>query len=264
MNRATKAFSVAGAMLSTFLVAGSGHAYPIVAVPPAPAGAASFMAARDWIWAESQLLSLAVPALFVFTGFGARIRTICTRLAGDRWYWNVTLFAAVYLTLNALIILPFDYYRGYASLGDMADPLPQWAVGEVVALVEKVVAALLFLWIPYALIVRSPKRWWLYTAAALAPVAALVLVISPVWIKPLTTSFHPLKDKGLYAEIQTLAARCGVHNIPVLVGGSDTSVVGLGPTYRILLGENLLKHQTPEQIRFTISHEIKHYVMGDE
>lgn len=263
MNRRARALFLFG-MVWLSWTGGSACADSIVAVPAASAGSASFMAARDWIWGEAQLLSLAVPALFVFTGFGARIRALCTRLAGDSWYWSVTLFAAAYLTLSALIILPFDYYRGYASLGDMADPLPQWAADELVALAEKVVAALLFAWIPYTLILRSPKRWWLYTTAALAPVAALALVISPIWIKPLTTSFHPLNDQGLYVQIQNLAARCGLRNIPVFVGGGDTSVVGLGPTYRILLGENLLNDQTPGWIRFTIGHELKHYVMGDE
>ncbi len=48
-----------------------------------------------------------------------------------------------------------------------------------------------------------------------------------------------------------------------MVGGDDTSVLGLGPTNRVILQRNLWKTETPAQIRFTVGHELKHYVMGD-
>jgi Zn-dependent protease with chaperone function len=234
-----------------------------VPVPPAPPGSIEFMAFRDWLWAAAQLLALAIPALVLFTGFGAWLRTRCARIARDHWYATLTLFAIAYLVLNAALLAPFDYYRDHASLGAMADTsVAQWAVGEAVMLLVRIVAAALFLWIPYALIARSPKRWWLYAAALLTPVALLVLVVLPVLVDPLTTSYRPLADKKLAAEIENLAARCGVHNIPVLVGGDDTTVVGLGPTNRIILGDDLVK-ETPDKIRSTVGHELKHYVEGD-
>jgi len=233
-------------------------------VPPPLPGAVAWMEFRDWLWAWSQLLALAIPALVLFTGFGAWLRTRCTRLAGGRWYGTLTLFAMAYLVLNAVLQAPFDYYRDHLSLGTMADQTAaQWALGEVVTLLVRIVAAALLLWIPYALIARSPKRWWLYAAALLTPVALLVLVVLPVLVDPLTQSYRPLADKKLAAEIKTLAARCGVHDIPVLVGGDDTTVVGLGPTNRIILGDELMKNETPDQIRFTVGHELKHYVEGD-
>jgi Zn-dependent protease with chaperone function len=134
---------------------------------------------------------------------------------------------------------------------------------EVVSLAARIVVAALFLWIPYALVRRSPRRWWLYGAAALVPVAFLVLMALPVWVAPLTASYRPLQDKALSAEIAVLAARCGVRDIPVLIGGGDDTVVGLGPTKRIFLDADIFKNETPHQIRFTVGHELKHYVMGD-
>ena len=38
---------------------------------------------------------------------------------------------------------------------------------------------------------------------------------------------------------------------------------GLGPTNRIVLQTNLASVESPDQIGFTIGHELKHYVMGD-
>jgi Zn-dependent protease with chaperone function len=216
------------------------------------------------MWAATQLLTLAIPILILITGFGSWLRQRISRRTGGRWFWTVTLFAVAYLVISAAIALPFDYYRDYVTLrGISHQTLSQWASGEAVPLFVKIVAAALFVWIPFALMARSPRRWWLYATAVLVPLVFVVLVIMPVWVDPLTTSYQPLKDKALYGEIENLAARCGVHNIPLLVGGNDTTVVGLGLTNRIVLEVNLDKHETAQQIRFTIGHELKHYVEGD-
>jgi Zn-dependent protease with chaperone function len=132
-----------------------------------------------------------------------------------------------------------------------------------VQLAVRLVVAALLIWIPYRLIAKSPRRWWLYGALALIPFAFLALVALPVWVAPLTTSYKPLDDHPLEAEIKSLAARCGAASLPVFVGGGDTTVVGLGPTNRIVLQSNLVQVETPDQIEFTVGHELKHYVMGD-
>jgi Zn-dependent protease with chaperone function len=257
---------IGGLAFMAGLAALAAHADTMVAVPPAPAGSAAFMVARNWLWAEAQLLLLAVPLFFLVTGLGAGLRTWCAKLARGNRFWTLTLFAIAYLILGAIIRAPFDYYRDYLTLRGTAGfdgTAVSWALQEAVSLVAKLVVAGLFVWIPYALIRRSPRRWWLYAAAALVPVAYLVLAVLPVWVAPLTTSYRPLQDKALYAEIETLAARCGVHDIPILVGGDDDTVVGLGPTKRIILDSDIFKNETPDEIRFTIGHELKHYVMGD-
>jgi len=84
-----------------------------------------------------------------------------------------------------------------------------------------------------------------------------------VWVDPLTTTYKPLDDRPLEARIDALAARCDITHIPVMVGGNSTGVTGLGPTNRIVLQSNLASVETPDQIVFTIGHELKHYVMDD-
>jgi len=237
-----------------------------VAVPPAPPGAVEYMQARDWLWAEAQLVLLATPLLFLVTGWGARLRSWCARRTGGSRFWTLTLFAALYLLLAGLVRAPFDFYRDYWTLRGAPgfdETVAGWALEEIVPLAARIVVAALFVWIPYTLIRRSPRRWWLYAAIALVPVAFLVLAVLPIWVDPLTATYRPLSDKTLYTEIETLAARCGVHDIPVLVGGDDDTVVGLGPTKRIFLDKDIFKNETPDEIRFTVGHELKHYVEND-
>ncbi len=237
-----------------------------VAIPPATAGAIAYAQLHELIWGLTQLTALALPALLLVTGWGAKLRAACVRLARGNRTFTLTLFAAAYLVLAALCVLPLDYWRDIASeprFGRPGDPLLPWLLGELVPLLVKIAAAALVLWIPYWLIRRSPRRWWLYGALALVPIVFATLVALPVFVDPLTTAYKPLDDPKLAAQIEALAARCGMAHIPIFVGGDDDTVVGLGPTNRIILEDHIEAVETPAQIVGTVSHELKHYVMGD-
>ncbi|MGA8595055.1 MAG: M48 family metalloprotease [Bryobacteraceae bacterium] len=255
------AFTAAAMLASTIA-----HAELPVAVPKATLSALAQMRDGNIHWAAARLLDLAIPLFFLFTGLAARLRQMCEYISGRRWFWAVTLFACAYLILAALIVLPFDFYVGYVqphAAGRTGQTLPNWLKGEGVQLVVRLVIASLFIWLPYQLIAKSPRRWWLYCALALVPVAFLALVAWPVWVDPLTTSYKPLNDRPLETRIEALAVRCGIAYVPVFVGGNSTSVTGLGPTNRIVLQSNLAVVETPDQIQFTVAHELKHYIRGD-
>ena len=258
----TLAACIAGAILTSTIA----HAEVPVAVPQVTEAALAQLRDANIRWAAFRLLALAIPLCFLFTGLGARLRRMCESISGRRWFWTVTLFACAYLVLAALIALPFEFSIDYIQphvAGWSHRTLPNLLKGEGAQLVVKLVLASLLIWLPYRLIARSPRRWWLYCALALIPVAFLALVAWPVWVDPLTTTYKPLDDRPLEARIDALAARCGITHIPVMVGGNSTGVTGLGPTNRIVLQSNLASVETPDQIVFTIGHELKHYVMDD-
>ena len=91
------------------------------------------------------------------------------------------------------------------------ETLLKWLAGDSVPLAVRLILASLFIWIPYLLIARS-RRWWLYCALALLPVAFLAMFAWPVWVSPLTTSYKLLNDTPLEARIDSLATRvCGIE-----------------------------------------------------
>ncbi len=217
-------------------------------------------------WIAARLLALAIPLLLLVSGQGAALGARCLRLARGRRTLATAFFAAAFAGLSALFNLPLDYARHYVlphALGWSHGTLAAWLVEQFVQAAVLVVAAAAFAWIPYAILRRSPRRWWAWSTVALAPVVLFALVVKPIWVDPLTTSYKPLRDASLASEIAGIAARCGVHDIPIVVGGNDTSVVGLGPTNRIVLQDDLTMSESAAQIRFTIGHELKHYVTGD-
>jgi STE24 endopeptidase len=254
--------------LSIFIlaIAWVGNACADVQVPVPTAKAIALSHQLDLYWLAEKFLTLLIPLLVLFSGWGSHIRTACSLIARGRRFWIVALFACAYLIFTVVFSFPFNYARHFAlphSLGLTQESLGQWLGSQAIRLMVMMVAATLFVWIPYWILQKSPQRWWLWSAGALVPVALLILVVKPIWVDPLTTTYKPLENKPLEAEIKALAARCGVVDIPVLIGGDDTTVVGLGPTNRIVLQEDLFKTETEAQIRFTIGHELKHYVMGD-
>jgi STE24 endopeptidase len=66
------------------------------------------------------------------------------------------------------------------------------------------------IWIPFLLIRRSPKRWWLWSTVALTPVFIVAIVITPIWISPLFNTFTPLPPSALKTKIEAEAARGGL------------------------------------------------------
>jgi STE24 endopeptidase len=237
-----------------------------VAVPVPTPAVIAFNHQLAIFWIVGQALALVIPLIFLFTGLGAGLRTLCRRVAGGRRYWTVTLFAGFYLILATALMLPFQYERHFVLPHAFAlthDSLAEWYASQGVDLATKLVAVFALAWLPYWILKRSPRYWWLWTSAAIVPIVLVILMILPIWVEPLTTSFKPLADSGLKAELSQLAARCGVADIPILVGGGDDTVVGLGPTRRIYIGSGTMKRESHDQILFTIGHELKHYVEGD-
>jgi STE24 endopeptidase len=242
-----------------------------VPVPEPSARAWSYYRSGNVLWGINTLWGFLVPALLLFTGASARMRTAAARLGRSR-FLTIALYFVLFSAVTFLLDLPLSYYAGYVrehayglsnqSLGKwLGNSLKQLAVGTVVG------AALL--WIPYLLLAKSPKRWWIYLGALTAPLLTLTLLLVPVWFDPLFNKFGPMHDKGLEAQILHLADRAGIEGSRVFEvdKSADTErvnayVTGLGNTKRIVLWDTLLKKFSEREILFVVGHEMGHYVLG--
>ena len=146
--------------------------------------------------------------------------------------------------------LPLDYYEGFVrqhAYGLSNQTRGKWWSERSRARSSAcVVVGVLFLWVPYLLLRKSPRRWWLYTAAAAIPFI-VVLLVTPIWIAPLFNKFGPMKDKALETQILALADRAGIEGSRVFeVNKSvDTKtlnayVAGFRQTKRIVLWDTII------------------------
>ena len=242
-----------------------------VEVPPATPTALRYYESGNWLWLLDQVLSIAVLAAILFTGLSARLRTWARRI-GRNWFFTIVAYFALFTIVTFVIALPMTYYVEYVRQHDYGlsnQTLQKWATDSLIALAVTCVVGGLFMWVPYLLLRKSPRRWWLYTAAAAIPFIVVGNLVAPIWIAPLFNDFEPMRDKALETRILALADRAGIEGSRVFeVNKSvDTKtlnayVAGLWQTKRIVLWDTIIARMNERELLFVMGHEMGHYVLG--
>ncbi|HEY7849370.1 MAG TPA: M48 family metallopeptidase, partial [Ktedonobacterales bacterium] len=122
----------------------------------------------------------------------------------------------------------------------------------------------------YALLAASPQWWWLWAGGALLLVTALLVNLAPVLLMPLFYKLTPLPDGEVKRRTLALAERAGTSvrgiyamNLSARTTAANAMVAGLGSTRRIIIGDTLLNHYTPDEIEVVVAHELGHQVHHD-
>ncbi|MEZ0334763.1 MAG: M48 family metallopeptidase [Gemmatimonadales bacterium] len=243
-----------------------------VAVPEPTELAIRYHRGNTAIWGADVVLSLLLPGIILFTGLSARMRNLAARWGRGRWFRTTAIHGMLYVVLVAVATLPFAYYAGFVrehQFGLSNETAGKWLADWGKGVIVGVVVVVLVLWIPYLLLRKSPRRWWLWTGLATVPLAALALVVTPIWIAPLFDRFGPMQDKALEARILALAERAGIGATQIyeVNKSEDTKqvnayVTGIGRTKRIVLWDTLIARLTPDQVAFVMAHEMGHYVLN--
>jgi len=216
----------------------------------------------DWVWIGAQLFALAIPLIFLFAGLSPHLRTACGRVVRGRRYGTLVLFACAYLTLATVVALPVGYFAEVVFVKAWNGPTPslgQWLMSQAGGLLAVLASAAALVWIPYAFIARVPRFWWALSAAVFVPLIAVGLTMFQLLLTPLWTQYHSVNDPRLAAKFEALAERCGITHLPIVVGGNDSTVIGMGPFLRLVLEEN--HDLTADERTVQFAHELKHYVL---
>ena len=211
------------------------------------------------------LLAVRVPPKF---------RDWAERASGRRLLQAVIYLPLLLLTLGVLG-LPTDIYGHWLSL--KYDQSVQgwgswfwdWTKGQLIGLI----IGTILLTILFAVIRRSPRRWWFYFWLASLPILIFLLFITPYVIEPLFFKFEPLEktQPALVSEIEKVVARGGL-TIPrermfemkasEKLKSLNAYVTGFGASKRVVVWDTTLQKMTPQQILFVFGHEMGHYVLG--
>jgi STE24 endopeptidase len=242
-----------------------------VAVPPATPEALRYYTSGNWLWVLDQVVGIALLAVILFSGASARLRT-WAQLIGRKWFFTIAVYFALFSVVTFIITLPLGYYVEFVrqhEYGLSNQTLQKWWTDSLTALAVSCVAGAVFLWVPYLLLRKSPRRWWLYTAAATIPFIVVANLVAPIWIAPLFNKFEPMHDKALEARILALADRAGIEGSRVFeVNKSiDTKtlnayVAGIWQTKRIVLWDTIIARLDERELLFVMGHEMGHYVLA--
>ncbi len=242
-----------------------------VPVPPASEKAMRYYRTGNVLWVIGTLWGLLVPALLLFTGISARMRDAARRV-GRNWFFTIAIYGILFTLVMTVLSLPLDYYEGFVrphAYGLSDQTVAKWWSDEIKGVIVGCIGIALFLWIPYLLLRKSPRRWWLYSGLAAFPLLVLLLFITPIWIEPLFNKFGPMHDKALESQILALADRAGIEggrvyevNKSVDTKTVNAYVTGFGGSKRIVLWDTTLAKMSPPEVLYVMGHEMGHYVLG--
>ncbi|MGH7515844.1 MAG: M48 family metallopeptidase [Gemmatimonadales bacterium] len=222
------------------------------------------------LWILNTLIAFALPAAILAFGWSARLRDLARRI-GRGWLGTLLVYVALFILLVSVVTLPLDWYEQYVrqhAYGLSNQTIGKWASDSATSLALGLVVGPLLAIVPYGLLRRSPRRWWLWAGLAALPILVTTFIVVPVWVSPLYNDFGPLSDKALEARILDQASRAGIEGSRVyeVDKSVDTKalnayVAGFGTTKRIVLYDTLLEQLTPEEILFVLGHEMGHYAL---
>ncbi len=242
-----------------------------VPVPEPSEKAMRYYRSGNVLWVIGTLWGLAVPCLLLFTGLSARLRDAAGRVGRYRFF-TIAVYGILFSLVTFVLDLPLAFYQGFIrqhAYGLSNQTAAKWWTDTLIGLGISCVFMALILWFPYWLLRKSPRRWWLYTGLAAAPLLALLLFITPIWIEPLFNDFGPMKDKALEARILDFADRAGIEGSRVyeVDKSVDTKTVnayvtGFMNTKRIVLWDTILTKLDEPEVLLVMGHEMGHYVLG--
>jgi Zn-dependent protease with chaperone function len=236
--------------------------------------AVAYSRAAYTLYFISYFVSFVVLLLLLRLGVAARFRDFAERVASRRWLQALVYVPLLFLTCD-IFDLPVRLYwhslslRYEQSVQHWGSWFWDWTKEELVGTFFALVLVLIL----FAVIRRSPRRWWLYFWFAALPILLGIIFINPLVIDPLFNKFEPLDKEHpqLVDAIQKLTRNAGVP-IPrdriFLMRASEKSneinayVTGLGASKRVVVWDTTLQKTSNGEALFIIGHELGHYVLG--
>jgi STE24 endopeptidase len=204
----------------------------------------------------------------------AKYRDWAEKFSRNRFLQALVFTPLLVLTIGVLQ-LPIDiFHESIAKLYKISvQPWPSWTVDWAKAQLLTIIIGSLLVWILYAVIRRSPLRWWLYFWLISLPLLLFGIFISPYVIDPLFNKYEPLSTKApqLVPELQRVTRRAGQEIAPermFWMNASDktiatnASVNGFGASKRIIIWDTTLAQETTDEVLTDFGHEMGHYALG--
>lgn len=236
--------------------------------------AIAYSRARYWEYFIGAAYFLLILLLLLRSRAAPTLRDWAER-ASSRYWVQLLLFAPMFMLLLGALGLPTDLYGQWLSLRydqsiqGWGSWIWDWTKGQLLA----VVLGTLFIGILYAVIRRSPRRWWLYFWLLALPILLFLSFLQPLVIDPLFNKFEPLQSTHpeLVESIEKVVSHAGL-TIPrdrvFLMKASEKTkqvnayVSGLGASQRVVIWDTIIAAEPGPMIMHTLGHEIGHYVLG--
>lgn len=277
------------------------HGAQTASPAPPPAGASSAVAQSDEIPQDAILEYSPPPAnydraknyshahyrhFFLGSLYGFLILLVLLRWRISPWFRNLAertssrrlvqliIYAPLILLTIAILGIPSDTWdhsldRAYGlSVQNWSSWLGDWITNQIVMLIVGTILVAIL----YAVIRRSPRRWWFYFWLASIPILLALFFVQPLVIDPLFYTFKPLAGAQpvLVSEMQKVIHRGGIEIPPERMfvmnasskqTGLNAYVTSFGASKRVVVWDNTIAKATVPETLFVFGHEMGHYVL---
>jgi Zn-dependent protease with chaperone function len=242
--------------------------------PAQEAQAVAYARARHELYFLDVAYGLLLLVFLLQLRVAPKFRDLAARTGNNTFAQTIIFVPLISLTIDVLSLptaiwshrLALKYQQSIQGWGTW---LVDWAKGEGV----EVAIGVVLIWILYAVIRKSPRRWWLYFWLAAVPLIILGAVAEPLIVEPLFFKFTPLADSQphLAERIEIVAHRAGleipqsrmfVMNASSKLKALNAYASGLGPTKRVVVWDTTIQRMTEDEILFVFGHEMGHTVLG--
>ncbi len=210
--------------------------------------------------------------LLIATGAATDLRNALLGAPGGR-LGLVAAYGVVLLLAYAVLSFPLSVVGGWSlprryglSVQTFTQWFADWLKGEAIGLI----VGLVMLEVVYALLQFVPQLWWAIAAALYVVFVAGLAHVGPILLLPLFFKVTPLESSDLTERLKDLARQAGTRvegvyrlHLSAKTTAANAALTGLGSTRRIVLGDTLLEHYSPDEIEVVFAHELGHHVHRD-
>jgi STE24 endopeptidase len=242
--------------------------------PEKRAKAVAYSRARYALHFAGFFWSVIVLIVIVALRLGPRFRERAESVSRRR-FWQAAVFVPLLFVTQGILELPTAAYGHHLErlYEQSVQGWGSWLGDQVKGLLVGLIVAIPLVGLLYAILRRSPRRWWLWFWLATLPILIFLIFVSPVLIDPLFFQFEPLAPghPELASAIERVTVRAGEHIPPERMFAMNAStkynsinayVTGLGASKRVVVWDTTIARATIPQTLFVFGHEMGHYVLA--
>lgn len=222
------------------------------------------------VWAIRLILQFLIPLLFLTSRLSYRIRYFVEN--NKSLFLTGLLYGIVFFTLMFLINLPLNYYSSYHlghKYGLSNQTFGRWIEVAIKGFLINDLVMSLFIFVPFYLMYRSPKIWWLQLSFLAIPVIIFMVFISPFVIDPIFNKYTSMENEKLGIKITELLHKADIQDARIykVDKSKDTKTMnaymtGIFHSKRIVLWDTTINNLEEKEVLSITAHEIGHYVKG--
>lgn len=221
------------------------------------------------VWAIRLILQFLIPLILLTSRLSYRIRYA---VEGRSLFLTGLMYGAIFFVIMFVVNLPLNYYSSFYlrhKYGLSNQTLIRWIEVTVKGFVLNDLIMSIFIFIPFYMIYRSPRIWWLQLALIIIPVTIFLTFIYPVVVDPIFNKYTSIENDNLGKEITELLHKAGIQgaNIYKVDKSKDTNTMnaymtGISKSKRIVLWDTTINNLEEREVLAISAHEMGHYVKG--